>query len=517
MRNSVSRSTGRPASTSRSPPLAMCTTSPSRAITREEAGQLALVDVALVVAVDAGQAVRVEAGFGGVDLDVRARAAHASPSFRQLRSGLIRRRRTGGEPGCAHCCWPVAALFVLAVAASAQVRVARASTIGGRARATRRSPARPAAGRATRTARTSRTDALGLDRLLRHRRAREAIPGCHRSKSAEVHIGDGVQVAQPRVLGRAHLLARQRRQVQARHRLLQLRRQQGPGAGAAGVATTHKNIKAVVVLIGANDYGFADIVQTCVTELADVAVVVEELLPATTRTWSRCSRRRTSPRSRTPCATRSSASSRRWCNGGLRRRVQVRDHRPDLLGAAPAVAGFRYGETGFTRQTIGGCGVWNRDANWARDTVVEHARTARSATRSTACRTCRCWTWPRRSPAASCARTPSGCSRRRASRTGESAGAVDKSEWVQQIRTLTTLFPPYQLQEDAHPNYWGQLALRNCFRQAYNGGAPQAGRARAAPGSTARASRTCHWSARACWRRAIADRPISSSPKRSTV
>ena len=77
--------------------------------------------------------------------------------------------------------------------------------------------------------------------------------------------------------------------------------------------------------------------------------------------------------------------------------------------------------------------------------------------------------------AASCARTPSACSRRRASRAGTSAGAVDKTEWVQQIRTLTTLFPPYQLQEDAHPNYWGQLALRNCFRQAYNGGAPRGG------------------------------------------
>jgi len=57
----------------------------------------------------------------------------------------------------------------------------------------------------------------------------------------------------------------------------------------------------------------------------------------------------------------------------------------------------------------------------------------------------------------------------------QSPGAVDKSEWVQQIRTLTTLFPPYLLQEDAHPNYWGQLALRNCFRQAYNGGATRAG------------------------------------------
>ena len=46
---------------------------------------------------------------------------------------------------------------------------------------------------------------------------------------------------------------------------------------------------------------------------------------------------------------------------------------------------------------------------------------------------------------------------------------------MQQIRTLTTLFPPYQLQEDGHPNYWGQLALRNCFRQAYAGGASHGG------------------------------------------
>ena len=59
--------------------------------------------------------------------------------------------------------------------------------------------------------------------------------------------------------------------------------------------------------------------------------------------------------------------------------------------------------------------------------------------------------------------------------TWQSPGAADKSEWVSQIRTLTTLFPPYQLQEDAHPNYWGQLALRNCFRQAYNSGATRAG------------------------------------------
>jgi hypothetical protein len=37
------------------------------------------------------------------------------------------------------------------------------------------------------------------------------------------------------------------------------------------------------------------------------------------------------------------------------------------------------------------------------------------------------------------------------------------------------IFPPYEIQEDLHPNYWAQLALRNCLTQAYNGGTPKGG------------------------------------------
>jgi hypothetical protein len=59
--------------------------------------------------------------------------------------------------------------------------------------------------------------------------------------------------------------------------------------------------------------------------------------------------------------------------------------------------------------------------------------------------------------------------------TWRSPGAADATEWVSQIRTTSTIFGPYQLQEDGHPNYWGQLALRNCLRQAYNGGAARGG------------------------------------------
>jgi hypothetical protein len=54
-------------------------------------------------------------------------------------------------------------------------------------------------------------------------------------------------------------------------------------------------------------------------------------------------------------------------------------------------------------------------------------------------------------------------------------GAVDKTEWVSQVRTASTLFGPYELQEDLHPSYWGQLALRNCLTKAYNGGTPKGG------------------------------------------
>ena len=57
------------------------------------------------------------------------------------------------------------------------------------------------------------------------------------------------------------------------------------------------------------------------------------------------------------------------------------------------------------------------------------------------------------------------------------AGAVDKTEWVNQIRTVTTAAPssPYYIQESLHPNYWAQLATRSCVRQAYNGGTPRGG------------------------------------------
>jgi hypothetical protein len=57
----------------------------------------------------------------------------------------------------------------------------------------------------------------------------------------------------------------------------------------------------------------------------------------------------------------------------------------------------------------------------------------------------------------------------------QSANAANLTEGFNQIRTTSTLFGPYQLQESLHANYWGQMAMRNCMRQAYNGGAVRGG------------------------------------------
>ncbi len=54
-----------------------------------------------------------------------------------------------------------------------------------------------------------------------------------------------------------------------------------------------------------------------------------------------------------------------------------------------------------------------------------------------------------------------------------SSGVVNKSEWVTQIFGAPSAV--FQKQESLHPDYWGQMALRNCVRQAYNQGKPKGG------------------------------------------
>ena len=114
---------------------------------------------------------------------------------------------------------------------------------------------------------SSRVDALGSTAYW-DTPSGESIPGCHRSKAAQAHIGGGV-------LGLRTSPARARRRrppAPAPARTSSPASTSTPTRRAArarrsrcrSYAATH-NVKAVVVMIGANNYGFADIVTRCVT------------------------------------------------------------------------------------------------------------------------------------------------------------------------------------------------------------------------------------------------------------
>lgn len=139
----------------------------------------------------------------------------------------------------------------------------------------------------------------------------------------------------------------------------------------------------------------------------------------------------------------------------------------------PKGAGIRYSQSGYTRQSTGGCGFWNKDADWANDTALVKINGAvKAAAAATGV------------PVLDLSAALNG---RRLCETGVNlmensgkanwtvAGASDVTEWVAQIRTISTVFGPYFVQESIHPNYWGQKALRNCVRQVWNGGTPRGG------------------------------------------
>jgi hypothetical protein len=303
----------------------------------------------------------------------------------------------------------------------------------------------------------------------------EQISGCHRSKSAEVYIGAGMNGKNIACSG-----ARTYTQTPGSGDFKPGLDFFNDGAGHLGqalmlqqFAATH-NVKAVTVLIGANNYGFADIVQSCVTDWltspswwknycyddSNVKSYFTSSYVSTTTTNIK----------NAILNVRQAMLNAGYNDGTFEIIVQT------YSSPIPKGSGFRYSESGWSRQSVGGCGLWNKDADWANNTAVP---TINGSVKNAAAQTglANLVVLDDQNALAGhrlCENTV-GLLEEKGVANWTVAGASDKTEWVSQIRTLTTLFGPYQLQEDAHPNYWGQLALRNCLRQAYNGGAVRGG------------------------------------------
>src|SRR5215475_12265311 len=280
----------------------------------------------------------------------------------------------------------------------------------------------------------------------------EATSGCHRSKSAEIWIGAGVVSANLACSG-----ARTYTQPFSSGNDFKPGLDfYDDGAGHIGqakalqqYASTH-NVKMVVALIGANDYGFAAIVQQCVEDW----LLSPSWWPNYCKDDSSISSRFT--------ATNVAAITTRVADAFVNLRTAMRNDgyadtdwtlvAQTYSSPVPNGSQFRYSQTGLTRQNIGGCGMWNRDADWANNTVVATLdSTITNALTQSGITNGRVFDGRNALVGHRLCESTDGLLEEEGLASWRSAGAADKTEGVSQIRTATTIFGPYQLQEDLHP------------------------------------------------------------------
>jgi hypothetical protein len=303
----------------------------------------------------------------------------------------------------------------------------------------------------------------------------ETINRCHRSKASEAYVGGGVNGLNLACSG-----AKTSTFTDSNGYFKPGLDFYDDGSGHQGQAkmlqnfAAGHNVKMVVVSIGGNDFNFASIIQSCVTDFL------------TSPTWWK-----------DYCNDDSSVTSNFTSSNVAAQRAKIATAYTNLRTAMrnagyadsswtmlvqnypspiPNGAGFRYSESGYTRQDTGGCGFWNADADYANGTLLP---TIDNAVLNGAAQTGLANLKTMEIRAAFNGRRLCENTVNRVDASGYSKwnapGALDHIEWFQGIRTVTTAGSDYYVQESLHPDYLAQLALRSCVRQAYNGGTPRGG------------------------------------------
>jgi len=304
----------------------------------------------------------------------------------------------------------------------------------------------------------------------------EQINRCHRSESAEIYIGGGVNGYNLACSGAETTTVASDGNGYFKPGLDFYDNgagKQGQAKMLQGFAATH-NVKMVVVSIGGNDFNFGGIVSQCVMDFLgspswwpdyckDDSVVTNELTTSNINT------------NRTRIATafqniRTAMRNAGYADNSWTLLVQ------NYMSPLPNGSGIRYSQSGYSRQNTGGCGFWNADADFANGTLLPRInQTVVEAITQSGLTNTRTLNLSSAFNGRRLCENTVGLYEEKGLSHWTNAGAVDKTEWVNQIRTVTTCCGNYYIQESLHPNYWGQLAVRSCVRQAYNGGTPRSG------------------------------------------
>ena len=329
-------------------------------------------------------------------------------------------------------------------------------------------------------------DALG-ENAYYDGRGHERIQGCHRSESAEVYVGRlrGKNLACSGATTRTH--NRNADDGDFKPGIDFYRGDRGVGQLVAlRRFARHHRVTEVALQIGGNDFGFASIIATCLEDFTKSSPpgvpdqyckndprVLQHFTP---QALKHTTRQIELAVQRTGRAMRAAGyRPRQWT-------LVVQDYPSPLASGSE----LRYPENSNDRLTVGGCPFFDKDADAAQTLLlgnINHS-VGRAVRHAGLSNTRMLHLRPLFYGSRLC-----GKGARQIQETTLSSwrdtGAVDQLEWVNQLYLNKPR--PWQLQESIHPNYWGQLALRSCLRQAVAGPGTRSGTCRnLGPGLTDR-------------------------------
>jgi hypothetical protein len=302
----------------------------------------------------------------------------------------------------------------------------------------------------------------------------EQIVRCHRSKSAEAFIGGGINGANFACSGaRTSTFTDGDDNFKPGLDFYLSGSNQGQARMLQGYAATH-NVKLVVVSIGGNNFNFADIVTSCVADFL--------YSPTWWKDYCKDDSSVTANFTSSNISAQTTAIKNALLNvktamvnagyASTQYTILVQTYPSPI----PRGSGFRYSESGYTRQSTGGCGFWNADADWANDYALPTINNAvKNAASQTGLTNVKVMDIQSAFNGRRLCESTVGRLEEKGVTYWSDSGAVDKIEWFQGIRTVTTSGTDYYIQESLHPDYLAQKALRNCVRQAYNAGTPKGG------------------------------------------
>ncbi|MFI9003985.1 GDSL-type esterase/lipase family protein [Streptomyces sp. NPDC053541] len=263
--------------------------------------------------------------------------------------------------------------------------------------------------------------------------------GCHRSDSAEVNSAGALTDERINLACSGATTQNVFRSVSGGVSY----KGEAPQADRLAAVAASRDVKLIALSIGGNDLGFADIISTCATDyivwysychddqqaavdakidgvMANVGKAVDEIR-----------------------AVMSGAGY-----GASDYRIVLQSYPSPI----PRATENRYSESGWSRTNTGGCPFWDLDSNWARDSLVPQI-----ANRLKGVATAKGAQFLDLRDMLQGREVCAKASKQVSSTVPASASTSEWARWIDQNQTQGPL------QENMHPNYYGQLALGRCL------------------------------------------------------